>query len=56
MSKQHPILIASDHAGYELKQEILSYLAEQSLEVIDLELILLNQLIIQTMHTAFAKK
>ena len=36
MSKQHPILIASDHAGYELKQEILSYLTEQNAEVIDL--------------------
>lgn len=36
MSKQHPILIASDHAGYELKQEILSYLTGQNAEVIDL--------------------
>ncbi len=36
MSKQHPILIASDHAGYKLKQEILSYLTEQNAEVIDL--------------------
>ena len=35
MSKQHPILIASDHAGYELKQEILSYLTGQNAEVID---------------------
>ena len=36
MSKQHLILIASDHAGYELKQEILSYLTGQNAEVIDL--------------------
>ena len=36
MSKQQPILIASDHAGYELKVLINSFLAEQSLEVIDL--------------------
>ena len=36
MSKQHPILIASDHAGYELKQKILSYLTGQNAEVIDL--------------------
>ena len=36
MSKQHLILIASDHAGYELKQEILSYLTRQNAEVIDL--------------------
>ena len=36
MSKQHPILIASDHAGYELKQKIISYLTGQNAEVIDL--------------------
>ena len=36
MSKQQPILIASDHAGYELKVLIKSFLEEQSLEVIDL--------------------
>ena len=36
MSKQQPILIASDHAGYELKVLINSFLADQSLEVIDL--------------------
>ena len=31
-----PIAIASDHAGYELKEAIISYLLEHKLEVLDL--------------------
>ena len=30
------LVIASDHAGFELKQEIISYLNEKNIEVIDL--------------------
>ena len=30
------IVIASDHAGFDLKQEIISYLSEKGVEVVDL--------------------
>jgi len=56
MPKIHSIAIASDHAGYDLKETLCDHLKENGHQVENLEPTLQILLIIRTTLTLLAKK